>query len=143
MIVLEDIDVKERRLRTLVRSLERVVVAFSGGVDSALVLKIAGDELGEDAFGVTGRSESLAGTELEGANAFAAEIGARHEVLDTHELLDPNYAANPANRCYFCKSELYTLCEAKRVELGAQLGRIADGTRVRVDGDAGEVTVLA
>ncbi len=107
MIVLEDIDVKERRLRTLLRSLETVVVAFSGGVDSALVLKIAGDELGENAFGVTGRSESLAGTELEGANAFAAEIGARHEVLDTHELLDPNYAANPANRCYFCKKELY------------------------------------
>jgi uncharacterized protein len=107
VIVLEDIDVKERRLRTLLRSLETVVVAFSGGVDSALVLKIAGDELGENAFGVTGRSESLAGTELEGANAFAAEIGARHEVLDTHELLDPNYAANPANRCYFCKKELY------------------------------------
>jgi uncharacterized protein len=132
VIVLEDIDVKERRLRTLVRSLERVVVAFSGGVDSALVLKIAGDELGENAFGVTGRSESLAG-ELEGANAFAAEIGARHEVLDTHELLDPNYAANPANRCYFCKKELYGKLREVADARGAR--HIVDGFNLDDEGD--------
>ncbi len=133
MIVLEDIDVKERRLRTLLRSLETVVVAFSGGVDSALVLKIAGDELGENAFGVTGRSESLAGTELEGANAFAAEIGARHEVLDTHELLDPNYAANPANRCYFCKKELYGKLREVADARGARY--IVDGFNLDDEGD--------
>jgi uncharacterized protein len=107
MIVLEDLDRKERQLRDLVRSLESVVVAFSGGVDSALVLKIAGDELGDRALGITARSESLAASELEDALGFAASVGARHEVLETHELDDPNYRANPENRCYFCKKELY------------------------------------
>jgi pyridinium-3,5-biscarboxylic acid mononucleotide sulfurtransferase len=107
MIVLEDLDRKERQLRDLLRSLESVVVAFSGGVDSALVLKIAGDELGERALGITARSESLAASELENALGFAAAVGARHEVLETRELDDPNYRANPENRCYFCKKELY------------------------------------
>jgi pyridinium-3,5-biscarboxylic acid mononucleotide sulfurtransferase len=107
MIVLEDLDRKERQLRDLVRSLESVVVAFSGGVDSALVLKIAGDELGDRALGITARSESLAAGELETALGFAASVGARHEVLETHELDDPSYRANPENRCYFCKKELY------------------------------------
>jgi pyridinium-3,5-biscarboxylic acid mononucleotide sulfurtransferase len=107
MIVLEDLDRKERQLRDLLRSLESVVVAFSGGVDSALVLKIAGDELGERALGITARSESLAASELEDALGFAAAVGARHEVLETRELDDPNYLANPENRCYFCKKELY------------------------------------
>jgi uncharacterized protein len=133
VIVLEDIDIKERRLRTLMRSLERVVVAFSGGVDSALVLKIATDELGAYAFGVTGRSESLAGTELEGATAFAGEIGARHDVVQTYELSDPNYAANPANRCYFCKKELYGTLRAFADERGVQW--IVDGFNLDDEGD--------
>lgn len=133
MIVLEELAVKEARLRALVRSFERAVVAFSGGVDSALVLKIATDELGENAFGVTGRSESLAGSELAGASAFAGQIGARHDVLDTHEVSDPNYAANPANRCYFCKKELYGKLRALADERGA--AHILDGFNLDDEGD--------
>jgi len=125
MIVLEDLDRKERQLRDLVRSLESVVVAFSGGVDSALVLKIAGDELGDRALGITARSESLAASELEGALGFAASVGARHEVLETHELEDPNYLANPENRCYFCKKELYGRLSEIARERGAKW--IVDG----------------
>ena len=98
---------KEACLRAILRSLERVVVAYSGGVDSALVLKIASQELGENAIGITGQSASLAQAERAGATASAAAMGARHEVIATDELDDDNYRKNPANRCYFCKDELY------------------------------------
>jgi uncharacterized protein len=107
MIVIEPLETKEARLRELVRSLGSCVVAFSGGVDSALVLKIAHDELGEQAYGVTGASASLAERELSGVLDVVEALGAAHAVIATHELDDPNYRANPADRCYYCKHELY------------------------------------
>jgi len=99
--------IKEDRLREIVRSFERCIIAFSGGVDSALVAAIATEELGDRALAVTGVSPSLPRSEREAAVAFARGIGARHELLETHELEDERYAENPANRCYFCKSELF------------------------------------
>ncbi len=125
MIVLEPLSVKESRLREIVRSLGSCVVAFSGGVDSALVLKIATDELGERAYGVTGKSASLAERELEGVLDVVEALGVTHEVIETEELDDPNYRANPADRCYYCKHELYDkLAEIAR-NRGAQC--IVDG----------------
>jgi uncharacterized protein len=98
---------KEQRLREIVRGYGRCLVAFSGGVDSALVTAVTASELGDSALAVTGISPSLPRAEREAAVEFARAVGARHELLETSELADPNYASNPANRCYFCKSELY------------------------------------
>jgi uncharacterized protein len=116
---------KEQRLRSIVRELRRCIVAFSGGVDSALVVAIAARELGDDALAVTGVSPSLPRLEREAAADFARAVGARHELLDTHELSDANYASNPANRCYFCKSELYG--RLQRVAAAGGYAAIADG----------------
>lgn len=100
---------KLERMQEILRSLDRVVVAFSAGVDSTFVLKVAVDTLGPDnVIAVTAQSDSLARAEYEQAVELAERMGAPHEVVETHEMDDPNYAANPTNRCYYCKSELYT-----------------------------------
>lgn len=119
---------KERALRGIVRELGRVVVAFSGGVDSALVLHVATEELGDDAIGITAHSASLPQHEESAAVATAHASGAQHEIVITHEVEDPAYAANPPNRCYFCKRELY----GRLVEIAASRGgaAIVDGFNV-------------
>ncbi len=86
-----------------------VAVAFSAGADSTLMLKIALDVLGPaNVVAVTGRSESLARGELDDTIRIASALGAEHAILDTDEFTNPNYTSNPANRCYFCKTTLYS-----------------------------------
>lgn len=104
---MDSLETKLEKAREIIRSTESCVVAFSGGVDSTLVLKLAHDELGPRAIGVTALSESLPAGELEEAQQLAISIGAPHVVLRTFETEDPNYLANSANRCYFCKTEMY------------------------------------
>jgi uncharacterized protein len=113
---------KLEQLRLRVRGFGSALVAFSGGVDSTFVLKVAVDELGARALGVTALSPSVAPDEADDARALAAHLGARHVVVDSHELDDPRYAANPTNRCYFCKSELYAITERLRREHGLSVG---------------------
>jgi uncharacterized protein len=95
-------------LRTELTSMSRVVVAYSGGVDSSMLLAVAHGVLGEAALGVIGVSDSYAAHELELALAQAARIGARIETVTTGELADPDFASNPLDRCYHCKDALYS-----------------------------------
>lgn len=106
------------QLVALLRSWERVAVAFSGGVDSAVVACAAQLACRDRAVAVTARSPSLAASELTAATQLAEKIGIRHLVLQTDELSRAGYVANAGNRCYFCKSELYTQIAERREELG-------------------------
>jgi uncharacterized protein len=99
---------KARALRERVSSLGSVIVAYSGGVDSAFLAYIANETLGARALAVTAESPSYPEHHRQMAVAIAEQFGLRHEIIHTGELERPEYRANPANRCYFCKHELYT-----------------------------------
>jgi pyridinium-3,5-biscarboxylic acid mononucleotide sulfurtransferase len=105
---MNELHLKLEALRQRIRKLESAVVAYSGGVDSTFVLKVARDVLADRVIAVTALSESLPAGELEEAEELADRIGAQHVVLRTFETKDENYIANGANRCYFCKTEMYT-----------------------------------
>ncbi len=111
-------DSKLTRLRNLFIGMERALIAYSGGIDSTLVAKIAYDVLGDRALAVTAKSPSLLPEELEDASAQAIEIGINHRIVETHEMENLNYSSNPIDRCYFCKSELHDTLKPLALELG-------------------------
>lgn len=106
--VTDEARVKLARLKAELEKLGSVLVAFSGGVDSSFLLKVAFDTLGYDkTFGVTARSSTYPQRELDNAVAVARLIGARHEIVDSEELDIEGFSQNPVNRCYYCKGELF------------------------------------
>lgn len=109
---------KLETLKALFAEMDRALIAYSGGIDSTLVAKIAFDVLGSRALAVTAESPSLLPEDLEDARVQAAEIGIAHEIVQTHEMENPNYTANPVNRCYFCKSELHDTLKPLALERG-------------------------
>ena len=121
------------RLLDLLRSLGSCAVAYSGGVDSAVVAKAARLALGDKALAVTGVSNSLASGELEIAREIAARIGIRHEVIETNEFANPAYLRNASDRCYHCKTELYTQMEGMQERFG--VAAVVNGANADDAGD--------
>ncbi len=121
------------RLRNLLAQNENLLVAYSGGVDSSLLLKVAYDLLGEKVVAVTAISPSLPAHEREQAREVARWIGARQVEIESHELEDPNYVENTPQRCFFCKNEVYSLLAGYAKENRYQA--VVDGTNADDLGD--------
>lgn len=117
----------------IIRDFERVLVAFSGGIDSTLVLRVAHEQLGANAVAITAVSPSLAQSDLEAARNIAAEIGVSHELVHSRETEDPRYRRNDSTRCYFCKTNVYQcLIDYAKAE---DFAWILDGTNADDIGD--------
>lgn len=120
------LDEKFERLKNLLMPLGSAMVAFSGGVDSTFLLKVAHDLLGDRVTALTTTSPTMPDDDRVNALAMAARIGVRrHLVIESNELEVPGYAANPLDRCYLCKHNLFTICRAQAAQLGIE--QILDG----------------
>jgi uncharacterized protein len=122
------LDAKLERLHEILGRLDSALVAFSGGVDSTFLLRVAHEVLGARCLALTTASVTTPPDDLTEARALAAAMGVTHVVVDTDELRIPGYADNPVNRCWFCKDNLFVLCAAEATARG--LAAVLDGANV-------------
>jgi pyridinium-3,5-biscarboxylic acid mononucleotide sulfurtransferase len=120
------LDEKHRRLRDILKTMDNVLVAFSGGVDSTLLLKVAREVLGEKVLAVTAVSQLTSRQEREDATEMAGLIGAAHLVVESDDLADPVFTANPGDKCYHCKKRRFGLLKQLAREKGYRV--VVDGT---------------
>ncbi len=130
-----DLQSKYSRLREIIAEMGQLVIGYSGGVDSTLVMKVAHDVLGDKAVAVTGDSEAFPQGEVDAAQTVAEAMGIQVVRVRTHEISNPHFAVNNPNRCYHCKTELFT--ELQKVATDRNIPWIADGSHAD-DGKAGD-----
>lgn len=104
---MKELEIKLNRLKDILYNMNTVLVAYSGGVDSTFLLKVATDVLGEKALAVTASSETYPSEELDEAKKYAIQFGSNHKIIETSELENEDFSNNPPERCYYCKSELF------------------------------------
>jgi uncharacterized protein len=119
-------DKKYRDLKDRILNLGSALIAYSGGVDSALVLMVAREMLGDRVLAVTARSPVYPSEEIDQARTLARELGVRHKIIETHELTNPRFIDNPKERCYWCKRELFA--ELTNIARENNLNYVLDGT---------------
>jgi len=122
----KELNKKYQNLKKIIKRLDSAIVAFSGGVDSSLVLKVACDILNENAVAVTADTPSIPRRELEETKKIAKQVGAKHIIINTLETTNKNYLKNPNNRCYYCKSELYS--RLRDISLKLNIKNVLNGT---------------